>query len=107
MVIYNKYSVLSTLDEFKEFSTKTPFEYMYKLKKKGKKSYKLNPKPYCSDVTISKGYMLVWTDGSAKDATFKQYKEFKRPAKKQLLASITTRTPHLTERKDASMLPIA
>jgi hypothetical protein len=26
--------------------------------------------------------MLVWTDGSAKDATFKQYKEFKRPAKK-------------------------
>jgi hypothetical protein len=72
MVIYNKYSVLSTLDEFKESSTKTPFECMYKLKKKGKKSYKLNPKPYCStDVTISKGYMLVWTDGSAKDATFK------------------------------------
>jgi hypothetical protein len=52
-------------------------------KKKRKKPYKLSPKPYCSmDITTSKGYMLIWTDGSAKDATPKQYKEFKRPAKK-------------------------
>jgi hypothetical protein len=37
MMIYNKYNVLTTRKKFQESYDKTPFESMFKLKKKGKK----------------------------------------------------------------------
>ena len=80
MVIHNKYNVLATLTDFKESEDEQPFKCMYKLKKKGKKPYKLTPKTMPSNnMTTTKDYNVVWTDGSAKKTPPKKYKEFESP----------------------------